>query len=419
MVKQVLILGAGVAGLHCAQKLAKEAPSELRITLVDSSDVHVLRADLYEVATAFNKEITDECMVRLKSTVATPILSLVDPDRVQFVRDEVICIDPKKKTVLLKKGKQLKFDFLVVTMGSITNFFKVPGIEKNAFPFKSVTDALAINCHLDQLFHSVWKSKKNRSIYLTIGGGGATGCELAGELSFAIKKLCKKYRFPSAKVHIDLVQSGQDLGGMEAKGSEKIFKRLSALGVCIYRGYRITKLTQKKVLLLDSNKKLKTLHSDMLIWTAGVSIHSTIQSSLGDSKKGEAIVVKPTLEAQNYPGIFAAGDNAYLENPHRAGERVAMLARPAWKEGNLIAENLIRLIDSRDMRIFKPFAREWVILPLGGKYALFQCGPFFMGGFLPWLLRRFVILRYHLSTMSLSRAFKKWQVAGELFEQND
>lgn len=418
--KSVLILGAGVAGLHCAQKLAKEAPPDLRITLVDSSDVHVLRADLYEVATAFNKEITDECMVRLKSTVATPILSLVDPDRVQFVRDEVICIDPKKKTVLLKKGKKLSFDFLVVTMGSVTNFFKVPGIEKHAFPFKSVTDALAINCHLDQLFHSVWTGRsKAKAIYLTIGGGGATGCELAGELSFSIKKLCKKYRFSSAKVHIDLIQSGQDLGGMDSKGTEKIFKRLSSLGVCIYRGYRITKLTHEKVVLLDSKKKLKTLRSDMLIWTAGVSIHSTIQSSLGDSKKGDAIVVKPTLEAQAYPGIFAAGDNAYVENPHKPGERVAMLARPAWKEGNLIAENLVRLLNGRDLGEFKPFAREWVILPLGGKYALFQFGPLLMGGFLPWLLRRFVILRYHFSTMSLSRAFKKWQTGGEIFEEND
>src|SRR3990167_795318 len=109
MVKHVLILGAGVAGLHCAQKLAKEAPKNLRITLVDSSDVHVLRADLYEVATAFNKEITEECMIRLKSTVATPILSLIDSDRVQFVQDEVISIDPKKKIVTLKKAKKLNF----------------------------------------------------------------------------------------------------------------------------------------------------------------------------------------------------------------------------------------------------------------------------------------------------------------------
>ncbi len=419
MVKHVVILGAGVAGLHCAQKLAKEAPPDLRITLVDSSDVHVLRADLYEVATAFNKEITDECMVRLKSTVATPILSLVDPDRVQFVRDEVTAIDPKKKIVALKKGKKLSFDFLVVTMGSVTNFFKVPGIEKHAFPFKSVTDALAINCHLDQLFHSVWKSKKNRSIHLTIGGGGATGCELAGELSFSIKKLCKKYHFPSAKVHIDLVQSGQDLGGMDSKGTEKIFKRLSSLGVCIYRGYRITKLTHEKVVLLDSKKKLKTLRSDMLIWTAGVSIHHTIQSSLGDAKKGDAIVVTPTLEAQNYSGIFAAGDNAYLENPHKPGERIPMLARPAWKEGNLIAENLVRLLKGRSLGEFKPFAREWVILPLGGKYALLQYGPFLIAGFLPWLLRRLIILRYHFSTMSLRRAFKKWRMGGEIFEEND
>ncbi len=416
--KSVVILGAGVAGLHCAQSLAKMAPHELRITLVDSSDVHVLRADLYEVATAFNKEITEECMIRLKSTVATPILSLIDPDRVQFVQDEVLSIDAKKRTVNLKKSKKISYDYLVVAMGSLTNFFNIPGIEKNAFSFKSMSDGLAINCRLDKLFYNRWTGRsKAKALYLTIGGGGATGSELAGELSFAIKKLCKKYRFPPAKVHIHLVQSGQDLGGMDGKGTEAIFKRLTSLGVCVYRGYRIKKVTQDKVLMLDAKKKLKTLKNDMLIWTAGVMVHPVVQAALGDVKKGGAVFVNPTLEAKNHPGVFAAGDNTFLDNG--SGERVPMLAHPAWKEGEHIAANLMNVLNRRPMTDYKPASKEWVILPLGGKYALFRFGPFFLTGFWAWFLRRLVILRYHFSTMSFGRALKKWRMGGKIFEEND
>ncbi len=417
MVKNIVIVGAGVAGLHCAQRLAKKAPANARITLVDSSDVHVLKADLYEVATAFNKEITDECMVQLKAAVATPILSLVNPKRVQFVQDSVTAIDVKKKTVKLKKNKALHYDILVLAMGSVTNFFKVPGIEKYAFPLKTVHEALAINCHLDGLFHEQFRSKKTKQIHLTIGGGGPTGVEMASELYASLKKLCKKYTFPRGKVHVQLIQSGQDLGGLDGKGTEKILSRLERMGVCVYRGFRITKVTEDKVLMLDAKNKVKMLPNSMLIWTAGVSVHPVV-AALGDSKKGGAVEVSSTLEAKKYPTIFAAGDNAFLEDPKKPGARVPMLAYPAWQEGNVVADNIVRLLAREKLRSYNP-GDAWIILPLGGKFAAFKCGPFLITGFAAWFLRRLVIFRYHFSTMPFGRAFNKWKKGGEIFEEND
>lgn len=419
MVKHVVIVGAGVAGLHCAQRLSKKVPPDMKITLVDSSDVHVLKADLYEVATAFNKEITDECMVQLKAAVATPILSLVDPERVQFVQDSVLAIDTKKKTVKLKKNKALHYDILVLAMGSVTNFFKVPGIEKYAFPLKTVHEALAINCHLDGLFHEQWKSrsKAKAPVHLTIGGGGPTGVEMASELYASLKKLCKKYNFPRSKVHVQLVQSGQDLGGLDSKGTEKILSRLEVMGVCVYRGFRITKVTEDKVLMLDGKNKVKTLPNSMLIWTAGVSVHPVV-AALGDPKKGGAVEVSPTLESKKYPKVFAAGDNAFLEDPKKPGARVPMLAHAAWQEGNIVADNIVHLLRREKMRSYNP-GDAWMILPLGGKFAAFKCGPFLITGFAAWFLRRLVIFRYHFSTMPFGRAYKKWQKGGEIFEEND
>ncbi|MEK9159450.1 MAG: FAD-dependent oxidoreductase [Patescibacteria group bacterium] len=418
MVKNILIVGAGVAGLHCAQRLAKKAPANARIMLVDSSDVHTLKADLYEVATAFNKEITDECMVQLKAAVATPIVSLVDPERVHFLQDSVMAIDTAKKTVKLKKNKVLHYDILVLALGSVTNFFKVPGIEKYAFPLKTVHEALAINCHLDRLFRERWTSRsKAKAIHITIGGGGATGVEMASELYASLKKLCRKYKFPRAKVHVQLVQSGQDLGGLDDKGTEKILSRLEGMGVCVYRGFRISKVTEDSVLMKDSKNKLKTLPNSMLIWTAGVSVHPVV-AALGDAKKGGAVEVDATLESKKFPKVFAAGDNAFLEDPKKPGSRVPMLAYAAWQEGNVVADNIVRSMRKEKLRDYNP-GDAWMILPLGGKFAAFKCGPFLITGFAAWLLRRLVIFRYHFSTMSFRRAFKKWHKGGELFEQND
>ncbi len=417
MVKNVVILGAGVAGLHCAQSLARKAPANLRITLVDQSDVHVLRADLYEVATAFNKEITEECMVQLKSTVATPIRTLIDPMRVLFVQDSVTKIDPKKKRVSLKKGKALNYDFLVVALGSITNFFGIKGIEENSYPLKSVHEALAINCQLDHLFYSQWKKKKSSQITITIGGGGATGVEMASELHSSLKKLCNKYKFSRSKVHVQLIQSGQDLGGQDDKGTELILKRLEWMGVCVYRGYRITKVTAEKVFMLDSKKRAKTLPSSMLLWTAGVKIHPVVEA-IGEAKKGGAIEVEPTLESKQFKQVFAAGDNAFLEDPKKPGSRLPMLAHLAQEEGILVAENIVNRLTHRPLRSFQA-GEPWMILPLGGKHALFKVGPFLLSGFWAWFLRRLFILHYHHSTMNFRRAFKKWRQGGKIFEKND
>src|SRR3989338_4995475 len=409
MVKHILILGAGVAGLACAQKLSAHASDQLRITLVDESDVHVLKSDLYEVATAFNKEITEECLVRLKATVATPIISLVDPECVEFVQDSVLKIDPKNKTVTLKKAKKIRYDFLVVALGSVTNFFNIPGIEKSAYPLKTVRDALKLNCALDHLFFERYRKKSQRSIHITIGGGGATGVEVASELYSSLTKLCRKYHYPRSKVHVQLIQSGSELGGCAKKGTELIAKRLKKLGVCLYCDHRIAKVGSGKVEVLDVQKKRKTLPNDLLVWTAGVQVNPVG----GDAIRGNA-----TLRSTKFPAVFAAGGDAYLADPRHKSSRFPMMAYIAKVQGALVAENILRLLPSRPLRSFKP-VHEWLLIPLGRKFGLFKVGPILFTGFFAWLIRRFVILRYHLSVLPFLRALRKWRVSEKLFVKND
>jgi len=408
MVKHILILGAGVAGLACAQKLSAHASDQIRITLVDESDVHVLKADLYEVATAFNKEITEECLVRLKATVATPISSLVDPECVEFIRDCVVKIDFKKKTVSLKK-KKVSYDYLVVALGSVTNFFNIPGIEKSAYPLKTVRDALKLNCALDHLFFDLYQKGSQRSVHITIGGGGTSGVEVACELYSSLTKLCRKYHYPRSKVHVQLIQSGSELGGCQKKGTELIKKRLEKLGVCVYCDHRIEKVSPGKVEISDAQKKQKMLSSDLLVWTAGVQVNPVV---------GEAIRVNASLRFTKFPAVFAAGDNAYLADPRHKGSRFPMMAYIAKVQGALVAENILRLLHSRPLRSFKP-VHEWLLIPLGGKFGLFKVGPILFTGFFAWLIRRFVILRYHLSVLPFLRALRKWRVSEKLFVKND
>lgn len=408
--KHVLILGAGVAGLATAQALSREAHGKIRVTLVDKSDVHVLKADLYEVATAYNKEITDACLVRLRSTVATPIVSTVDPHDVHFIQDEVLAIHPKEKKVELREHKSLSYDVLVVALGSTSNFFGVSGAQKYVHPLRTVQEAIRINCDLDHLFLELYKKKRGRRVDIMVVGGGATGVETASELVNSLSRLCQKYRYPRSKVYVSLIQAGKNLGGLDEKGTECVAERLQRLGVCLYREYRVRKVNLSEVVLKDGHGKLKTLSSDFLIWTAGVRVNPVVVS-LGEVKYGGAIRVDATMKAVNHSSIYAAGDNASLRN-------YPMLAPIAQSQGRLIAENILRERDGKALKSFKA-PLDSMILPLGGRYALFKMGPWYFSGLFPWFIKRLIIFRYHLSVLPFKRAFRKWRLGEELFRGND
>ena len=240
--------------------------------------------------------------------------------------------------------------------------------------------------------------------------------EIACELHASLTKLCRKYHYPRSKVHVQLIQNGKELGGLDLNGSVLIKERLQKLGVCLYCDYHITKVTPEKVEILDAQKVRKTLPSELLIWTAGVRVNPLLEN-LADSKSQGAIRVNSSLQSVGHDRIFAAGDNAYLSNPRHSGSRFPMLASVAKLQGALVAENIIRIIKSRPLLSFKP-GFEWLLLLLGGKFGLFKAGPV--------LLRDFCLAHSTLCYFALPpfhpsffRALRKWRLSEKLFVKND
>ncbi|PIR54692.1 hypothetical protein COU74_05400 [Candidatus Peregrinibacteria bacterium CG10_big_fil_rev_8_21_14_0_10_36_19] len=406
MVKNIVILGAGFAGLKVTQDLTKKLKDpNYNITLIEKSDVHLYRADLYEVATAFNQKITKECLTKLRNTIATPITELVDTNRVKLIKDEVVKI--KSREILLKKGKPVKYDYLVVALGSITNYFKIPGLEKYSLPLKDIQDGIAINCHLDQHLQSLWEKKSQKEVNIVIGGGGATGVETATELTSAYKKLCKKYDYPYKKIHIHIIEGQKMLGGMDAKGTKIIKARLKELNVKVHFKSFITKVTAKEITIKDAPEKLPY---DILIWTGGVKSNPVVGS--------KPIEVRPTLQSKDAPSIFAAGDNAFYPDPQNPKQRLPMLARTAFDQGSLIAENIIRNIKGKKLKNYK-HASLIYILPLGGRFALLKTQKHLISGRLIWYLRRLIFLKYSLAILPFWKGLRKWAHGTKIFTEND
>jgi NADH:ubiquinone reductase (H+-translocating) len=416
-VRRIVVLGAGYVGISVVQTLSKKLDlTNHEIVLIDKYQSHVFQGELYEVATALNEKISDHCLTRLKETVATPVVDLIDKEKVRFICDEILEVDHDNKRIKLKRENFFDYDYLVVGLGSSNNFFNIPGLEENAFTLKTVEDALKINCHIDQYFYNLWDQKKVEDIDIVVGGGGAAGTELAGELVYYLKGLCKKYHYPKGRVKVTLIEGSDKLAGFKERGTKMIVKRLKALGVKLHMKSYVTEVAKNslEIKLADGGKK--TISHNIFVWTGGVKVNPITAQAFGTKATRGGIEVNPYLQSRKYRNIFAGGDNAYLRDVD--GGRVPMLAQVAWVQGILLAENLIALLKGQGMLPYR-IPVYHLLVPVGGKFALWKSGDRILKGRWVWFLKRLIYYRYYLKVLPFGKATHKFIHSTKIFCEND
>ena len=169
---RIVILGAGYGGLYTALKLErflrKRKSQNHEILLIDKNEYHQLKTELHE-ATAGKKTF---------EVVTIPLRKLLEHKQISFLQAEIIHMDFLQKTVETAQG-QVKYDKLVVALGSQTEFFGIPGLKPHALTLTSIGDAQRIKNHIRKMFRRALKEtdKKVRQSVLTflIGGGGFSG----------------------------------------------------------------------------------------------------------------------------------------------------------------------------------------------------------------------------------------------------
>ncbi len=415
MVKKILILGAGFAGIRVAKDLSRRMPADCKITLVDKNKGHLYTPDLYEIASSPHQKITEECLVELRETVVTPIASIFGSN-VEVLRDEVLRILPESNSVELKNAGKLSYDYLAICLGSSTNTYNIPGLEQFSYPVKSINDAVAINCHLDTFFKELWKVGKKPEIDINVGGGGPTGVEFSAELSFYVNFLSKKYKYPRDHVKIRIIQGGNELIGLGREVSMIALNRLKAHGVDVLFGSYISKVSANEIELKTKEGQVNTIKSDLLLWTGGVKVNSVVSNCFGDEKSAGAIMVNHFLQNDKYKNIFACGDSAFVKNQKE--ERVLMMAQFAYEEAKIVAKNISASVAGVAMSEYIPSDPVFII-PIAGKFGIIKYKEHVFSGFWCWLVRRITDLRYCLQILPPWQAFKKWMHGNRVFVEND
>lgn len=385
---KIVIVGGGFGGIRCALDLASNPLPHTKIILISDKPHFEYHPALYRVVTG-----------RSPLEVCVPLRDVFAGKNVEVLRDTITAVNLKEKRLKGSSDSHYAFDFLVLSLGSETVYFHIPGLRELSFGFKSIAEALRLKRHLHELFSTGEKASPEERIgatHLTIVGGGASGVEMAGELAVYTKKLARKHRLHPSLIAIDLFEAAPRLlPALPEDVSQEVEKRLRSLGVRVF--------CRRIVTAQEIEEKTKTV-----IWTAGVKPHHlyTEIQGLNLDKRGR-IVVDELLQAKGLSDVFVLGDAA--ATPH------AGMAQTALYDGRFVAGVITRKILSQSYQPYQP-KNPFYAIPVGSGWAAVLIGSLRLSGPLGWWVRRLIDLRFFFSLLSWSKALTAWRSDGVLSE---
>jgi NADH dehydrogenase len=400
--KRVLILGAGAAGISAALELKKASAGVpgLEVTVVDQRDYHNPLPFIWQVVSGSVEP----------SHISFPLHALLRQRGVErpvkFRQSRVQGIDVAKKVVSTDDG-ELAWDYLVVTLGSTTNFFGMADVEKSSLILKSLSDAVSIRNRILDNYAAALREEdeqlQRELLTFVVVGGGPTGIELVAAIQdFVRKALIREFPSLMSQTRVLLVEA-QDalLSGMKAKMSGLAISRLRSRGIEVLLKTRITKVWSGGIQTADG----QTIATRTVIWVAGVKPVAVVESLPFNKAKGGRIVVNQYLEVPESPGVYVLGDCAYLLQepgsvPYPPTQQVAQ------RQGPACARNIVRAMQGKDQLPFR-YKFKGQVIYMGRNLVLAQLGERVFDGFAAALLRRFYYLWVFVSYLGLPTEFRR------------
>ena len=395
---RILILGGGFGGLYGALALEKtlgKSPG-IEITLVNKENYFLFTPLLHEVA-ASDLDVTH---------TVNPLRVLLK--RARFFNGEVDSIDLDRKTVLVSHGEEhhrhrLPYDYLLIALGSVTNFHDLPG-EENAVTMKSLDDAIRLRNRLIELLEAAdydcQSGSRDPLLSVVVAGGGFAGVETVASVNDFFRAALKRYpHVRNEMIRLVLVHAGEfilpELGealGAYARG------KLAGRGVEVRTCTTVTSYSDGVAVLSDGTR----IPAATLIWTAGITPNPLL-AALPCEKDHGRIVVDRFLEVPAYPGVWAVGDSARVPDEAQ-GSFCPPTAQHALRQGRVAARNIAARVSGGTPRPFV-YRSLGALAAIGHRCGVARVFGMNFSGFFAWWMWRTVYLG------KLPRFEKKLRVA--------
>ncbi|MEG0474644.1 MAG: NAD(P)/FAD-dependent oxidoreductase [Carnobacterium sp.] len=389
--KNIVVVGAGFAGIAATKKLAKQFKKnpEVTITLIDRNSYQTYMTELHEVAggrvepNAIQYDL-QRLFCRLKN--------------VHLVTDTVTEIDHNKKTVVTENDVYA-FDYLILGMGGEPNDFGTPGVKEHAFTLWSLEDAVKIRTHIEETVAKAAlerdAAKRKAMLTFVVCGSGFTGIEMIGELLDWKKRLAKDNKIDASEITLTVVEAAPTILNMISRSdADKAERFMTKKGIQLLKSSPIIAVDAESI-TLKSGEKIST-HT--LIWTAGVKANTDTEAF--DMVEGRAgrLVANEYMEAKGLENVYVIGDLVYYEEFKDIP--TPQIVQAAEQTGHTAAENIIAAIENTEKQKYVGKYQGFMV-SIGSKYGVAHLGDnIHLSGFLAVLMKHLVNLYYFFGIRS-------------------
>lgn len=334
--KNIVILGAGYAGMMTALRLSHTTHkrADVTVTLINAGAYFVERIRLHELAAG-------------NPPKRHMIMELLRGSGVEFIQAGVKEVNPDNNTVLMQTEDgeiEIRYDKLVYALGSMITKDTIPGQVEHAYTLN--TDSAS------QLYTRLKDLANDKRVIII--GGGLTGIEAATEIA---------ENYPNLQVSI--LTNGKLGQTLSRKAQDYLRKTFTEMNVEVLENRRVQVIEKKHLTMLDGNDE----SADVVVWTAGFVVPELARESGFAVDKTGRIVVDAYLRSLSHPDVYVAGD-AMTYQEHVALEN-RMSCQSAMPLGTHVGDNLSRWVCGKSD---KPFAFGYTTqcISLGQKRGLVQ-----------------------------------------------
>ncbi len=357
--KKIVIVGGGAGGLELATRLGNTLGKKQRaqITLVDAHNTHFWKPLLHEVAAgslnAFEDELSYLAQAKWSHFHFMPGRMDGLNRREQLISLSPITDDNGQQVV---PARTLKYDQLVIAVGSTANDFNTPGAKEHCLFLDNRQQAERIHTTLlNHYLHAQASGNPVSKLRVAIIGAGATGVELAAQLHFAAIELAR-YGLDAIKpehLEVTIIEGGERiLPALPARISSRVHKQLTKMGIQVLTGKLVSDIKADGMTSRDG----EFIECDLRIWAAGIKAPGFLASIDGlETNRINQLVVKPTLQTTMDENIYAMGDCASCTLTDEKNNHLVIPARAqaAHQQATLLAKSLIRQARGQTPLAFK------------------------------------------------------------------
>ncbi|PXX71211.1 NADH dehydrogenase FAD-containing subunit [Nocardia tenerifensis] len=396
--QRVVIVGSGFAGFTCARKLCRllaQGDRDVEVVLVTPTDYMLYTPLLPDVAGG----LIDPRFVVISLADALP--------RVRLVVAKAESIDLQRKTITVTSDyhapRELSWDRLVLTPGSVTRLFDVPGLAEHARGLKTVAEALYLReqmlRQLELADHEDDPQVRRARRTVVVVGASYAGTELVAQLRALADAYAHRRGFDPGEIRFVLLDmADRVMPEVGEKLGDKVLTVLRGRGIDIRLKTSLKELTDSHVVLTDDS----VVPTHTVAWVTGVTGAPLLQTLDLPMERGR-LVVDANLGVPGHPDVFAGGDAAAVPDLTVPGKITPPTAQHATRQGKALARNVAASLGIGHAAPYK-HRDMGLVVDLGPGFAV--ANP--LGVHMSGLLAKAVTRAYH--TFAVPRGLNRWAI---------